>query len=243
MWGLCGFSVLIKWDEETQRGNNPYMPSSACMWELGEEVEWRKAETWGWQKEEGEGGQRGTWGGMHGEFCPRQWNSQCSHIPCDSSILISFLPISSMLLFFFFTYLYFHFLSCPISSSPVHFSLPHHFVFSFHVFISWNFSSPLHVPFRLSFSHLPFPFLTSHLPHFLLSSSLLSSPLLFCSHPIFFLFDFFVAPPVSLTTFPLHLHPFTSFLCSFFTSPSVVPFISEVEPGIFHCQLLALLTI
>lgn len=185
MWGLCGFSVLIKWDEETQRGNNPYMPSSACMWELGEEVEWRKAETWGRQKEEEEGRQRGTWGGMHGEFCPRRWNSQCSHIPCDSSTLISFLPISSMLLFFFFTYLYFHFLSCPISSSPVHFSLPHHFVFSFHVFISWNFS-PLHVPFRLSFSHLPFPFLTSHLPHFLLSSSLLSSLLLFCSHPIFF---------------------------------------------------------
>lgn len=242
MWGLCGFSVLIKWDEETQRGNNPYMPSSACMWELGEEVEWRKAETWGRQKEEEEGGQRGTWGGMHGEFCPRRWNSQCSHIPCDSSTLISFLPISSMLLFFFLTYLYFHFLSCPISSSPVQFSLPHHFVFSFHVFISWNFS-PLHVPFCLSFSHLPFPFLTSHLPHFLLSSSLLSSLLLFCSHPKFFLFDFFVAPPVSLTTFPLHRHPFTSFLCSFLTSPSVVPFISEVEPGIFYCQLLALLTI
>lgn len=191
MWGLCGFSVLIKWDDETQRGNNPYMPSSACMWELGEEVEWRKAETWGRQKEEEEGGQRGTWGGMHGEFCPRQWNSQCSHIPCDSSTLISFLPVSSMLLFFFFTYLYFHFLSCPISSSPVHFSLPS----SLCLFLSRLYflklllsSACAFPPFLLSpaisFPFATFPFLTSHLPHFLLVFFHLS----FCSAliPYFF---------------------------------------------------------
>lgn len=242
MWGLCGFSVLIKWDEETQRGNNPYMPSSACMWELGEEVEWRKAETWGRQKEEEEGRQRGTWGGMHGEFCPRRWNSQCSHIPCDSSTLISFLPIFSC---------------CSFSSLRICIFISFHVLFLLLLFtflslitLSFPFMSLFPETSLLCMCLSAFPSLTCH---FL--SSLPTSPtfffllvffhLSFCSAliPYFFLFDFFAAPPVSLTTFPLHLHPFTSFLCSFFTSPSVVPFISEVEPGIFFCQLLALLTI